>query len=168
MKLRTLLLLVISAGLSLTVCIGCSGANSTGAIEVKDVTEIGIAHTGCYGTCPVYSVTFSADGTVRYDGKIYVERKGQHTGTITSEKFKEVARFVLENGFMGLRDDYSSPVTDNATVITTVVAGGKKKVISDYAHAGPKELAEIERRIDALLSEVKWDERSDGAPKHDK
>ena len=91
---------------------------------------------------------------------MHVEHKGVHTGKVPKEKFDEVVKFVLDHGFLNLKDGYSEPVTDNATVITTVVAGGEKKTVRDYAHAGPKELAEVARKIDSLLAEVKWDEKA--------
>jgi hypothetical protein len=50
-------------------------------------------------------------------------------------------------------------VTDNPTVYTTVVMDGKRKVVSNYANAGPTKLWAIEQLIDKLLLEAKWDEK---------
>lgn len=134
-----------------------TAADAEPADALKRVTEIGIEHTPCYGTCPVYTAVFAADGTVRYTGEEHVDRMGKHTGKVPKEKFEELAKLILDSGFLGLKDDYSEKITDQASVIATVTAGGERKSVRDYGHAGPKELADVERRIDALLAEVKWD-----------
>jgi hypothetical protein len=99
-----------------------------------------------------------ADGKVQYDGKMFVKRKGIRRGTVPPAKFAELARFVLDHGFMGLKARYASDVTDQPSVVAIVVAKGKSKTVVDYAHAGPKELAEIESRIDSLFEQVQWDD----------
>ena len=157
----------LSLGFALLLALVCpaatpsptSAGDAKPAAGAKAVTEIGVSHTPCYGHCPVYTFALKADGSVRYEGVLHVEHMGVRTGKVPKEKFDELAEFVLDSGFLKLKDDYSKPVTDLPSVITTVVAGGEKKSVRDYAHAGPKELAEVERKIDSLLAEVKWDEK---------
>ena len=152
----------LSLGFVLLLALICAVATS-GAGDAKEgaatkaVMEIEIKHTPCFGNCPVYAAVFKADGSVRYEGELYVEHKGVRTGKLPKEKFDEVAKFALDHGFLKLKDDYWVPETDHATVITTVVAGGEKKQVRNYGGAGPKELAEVEKKIDSLLAEVKWD-----------
>ena len=45
------------------------------------ITQIKIEHQGCYGTCPIYTVTLSSDGTATYQGKQYTSRLGLYKST---------------------------------------------------------------------------------------
>ena len=45
-----------------------------------------------------------------------------------------------------------------AITYTTVVMNGKRKVIRNYANAGPTTLWAIEQLIDSLMTKVKWGE----------
>jgi hypothetical protein len=56
-------------------------------------------------------------------------------------------------------------VTDNSTVYSTVVIGGKRKVISNYANAGPTKLWAVEQLIHKLVLEATWDEDKAAPPK---
>lgn len=151
----------------LTFVCGCTSVSDTEPrIDSKQVTSIAIEHTVCYGKCPRYSVDFCADGKVQYDGKMFVERKGIRRGVVPPKKFEELAKFVLAHEFMGLKARYASDVTDQPSVITIVVAEGKSKSVEDYARAGPKDLIEIESRIDLLFTQVKWDDELDEASTH--
>ena len=122
------------------------------------VTEIGLERSGCYGTCPVYTVIIKSDGTFRYKGEHFVKRTGEHTGTVSLYAFNHVAQYVRDSGFMDLQESYTRMVTDNPTTFTTAVIDGKRKVVSNYADAGPSKLWAIEQLIDKLLLEAKWDE----------
>jgi hypothetical protein len=123
------------------------------------ITEIGLERTPCFGTCPSYTVIIKSDGTFRYTGENYVARKGKHTGKVSQSAFNQLAQFMKESGFTQLQDSYSRTVTDNPTVFTTAVVDGKRKVVSNYANAGPTKLWVIEQVIDKLLLEATWDEK---------
>jgi hypothetical protein len=120
------------------------------------ITEIGIERTGCYGSCPIYTFIVKSDGTFRYKGADYVERKGEFSGTIPIWYFHRLAQFVKDSGFTELEDDYSRMVTDNPTIYTMVIMNGKRKTISNYADAGPTKLWAIEQLIDDLMAKAKW------------
>jgi hypothetical protein len=130
---------------------------SSRATSNVGVSEIGLERTACYGMCPVYNVVIKSDGTVRYKGESNVKMKGERTGSVSPVKFNNVARFIKENGYMNLGGNYTVGVTDNPTVFTTVVMNGKRKVIRNYANAGPNKLWVIEQLIDKLLLDTDWD-----------
>jgi hypothetical protein len=128
------------------------------AAEDHGVTEIGLERTRCYGRCPAYTVVVQSDGTFRYTGVDFVPRQGEHTGTVSRYDFNQLAQFIRDSGYMQLQDSYTRMVTDFPTVFTTVVMDGKRKVISNYADAGPTKLRAVEQLIDKMLLEAKWDE----------
>src|SRR5262245_57957328 len=120
------------------------------------ITEVGIERTICFGTCPAYTFILKNDGTFRYKGEEYVERKGEFTGTIPLWQFHQLAQFIRDSGYIELADAYSRTVTDHPTVFTTVVMNGKRKVISNYANSGPATLWAIEQLIDDLMAKADW------------
>src|ERR1041385_702463 len=121
------------------------------------ITEIGIERTRCFGSCPSYTFIIKSDGTFRYKGDAYVERKGEFSGTISVWYFHPLAQFIRDSGYMELEDSYTRMVTDNPTTYTMVVMGGKRKTVNNYANAGPTKLWAIEQLIDDLMTKAKWD-----------
>ena len=121
------------------------------------ITEVGIERTPRFGTTfPIYTFIIKSDGTFRYKGVEYVERKGEFTGTISVEDFHRLAQFIRDSGFMELEDEYSRTGGRNATIYTMVVMNGKRKTVSNYANAGPTKLWAIESLIDDLLQKAQW------------
>ncbi len=129
------------------------------------ITEIGIERSGCYGSCPIYTFIVKSDGTFRYKGENYVERKGEFTGTINVLEFNQLTQFLKESGYMELKNTYTRGVTDGPTIYTTVVMNGRQKVISDYGNSGPIKLWAMEQLIDNLLTKAKWNDSSTGVDK---
>lgn len=121
------------------------------------ITEIGIERTACFGDCPIYTFIIKSDGTFRYKGVEYVERKGEFTGKIPVWYFHQLAQFIRDSSYMELEDAYTQEVTDHPTTYTMVVMNGKRKTISNYANAGPTKLWAIEQLIDDLITKAEWD-----------
>lgn len=136
---------------------------SNDEVRSKDhgITEIGLERTLCFGTCPVYTVIMKSDGSLRYYGKRYVEKKGKLTGQVSKSRFNQLAQFIKDADFMELEHSYDRPVTDLPTVYTKVVMDGRQKVVRNYANAGPTKLWAIEQLIDKLLAEAEWDTPND-------
>jgi hypothetical protein len=124
-----------------------------------EITELGLERTVCFGRCPDYTIIFAKDGTVRYHGGRFAQRTNDWTGTIGKERFDETARFIADSGYAEFEAKYFRAVTDNPTVFTMVAANGRRKVISNYAQAGPEKLKQVEKRLTELLAVVKWDEQ---------
>jgi len=135
----------------------------------RGVTSISLRRTGCYGTCPVYSVELRSDGTADYLGEMFVEWQGLRLGRIGREEFERLASVIVRLGFFEMRARYTTSVTDAGTDITTVVRDGVTKSVSDYADSGPGELWAIAELIDSTVAEVEWEdpgysERDGGQP----
>jgi hypothetical protein len=127
------------------------------------ITEITLERTPCYGSCPIDTMVFRADGTAEYTGTRFVKRTGRYTGKIARGDFDALARLVAEKKFFELKDRYSAPITDQPTLITTMKRGDKSKRVSNYGEAGPKELRELEKAIVAAMEKIAW-EKAPGTP----
>ena len=120
------------------------------------ITEIGIERTVCFGSCPAYTFIVGSDGNFRYKGERHVELTGEFTGKVSVKEFNQLAQFILDSDYLDLKDSYHPMVTDQPTVFTTVVANGKRKVVSNYANGGPTKLWAIEQLIDHLMMTAEW------------
>ncbi|RLS58197.1 MAG: hypothetical protein DWH91_02760 [Planctomycetota bacterium] len=123
------------------------------------VSEIGLERAICLGTCPAYSVTFKADGSVRYVGTENVAHKGERTGRISDWEFHRLADFAVKSGYMNMESDYDLPtISDLPVTYSTVVLGEKRKIIRNYGSLGPIELWAFQQSAESLLAEVEWDD----------
>ena len=120
------------------------------------ITEIGLSRGMCYGMCPVYSVRLHRRGRARFDGEYFVALIGGHEAAIDPDVVTDLAHALVYLRYEALAPSYSSPVTDNATVMTWLVRGGVRHEVSDYAKSGPQALDTIEELIDAVVAGLDW------------
>jgi hypothetical protein len=125
----------------------------------EQITEITLERTACFGTCPMYKLTLMRDGTATYTGRRFVERVGTYKGKFYG--FERLAQLVEARGYFNLRDDYSAPITDMPSTVTSVVRAGQRKTVNNYADTGPVELWGIEKAIDGMVANIKWEKVSD-------
>ena len=124
-----------------------------------------LERTPCFGTCPVYQVSISRSGTVRFVGKHHVTQQGEATAESPAARVDSLLDELEAGGYFGFADAYvmNSPAcgqyaTDSPTVITSASAGGRSKTIRhDYGcDAAPEELGRLERRIDEVAGTARW------------
>lgn len=128
-----------------------------GSVTDVPYSEIGLQRSGCFGTCPVYSVVFHRDGAVSYVGEEHVDYIGRRTGRLSEGDFAELARFLDRLGFSTLDDWYRVRGTDMPTTTVTVThVDGRTQFVGEYGPSGPPALWAIHRVITGLLTEVQW------------
>lgn len=132
--------------------------------NVPPDASIRLQRTSCFGTCPVYTVTIDARGTVTYDGERFVRVVGRQTAQIEPSVVAGLLAKADAIGFFQMRDAYRAIehpdgtvtiVTDLPTTIVTVTVNGRMKQVIDYV-AAPEALAEFEREIDAAAGTKQW------------
>jgi len=126
----------------------------------EGISEISLERKGCFGSCPIYKVTLKRDGSVVYVGKDFVKRRGTFRGKLHGYYFNQLAELMYRQGFFNLKERYSAPVTDQDTVITSVVRDGKLTSVQNYGGEAPVELWGIESAIDAVVEQVTWESRA--------
>ena len=94
--------------------------------------SIRLSRSGCYGSCPAYSVTLHGDGTVTYKGSWYVSIEGEYTAHVSPEAVRQLLERFRNANFFSLKNEYRAGVTDNPTYCLELVVGSKKKIITDY------------------------------------
>ncbi|HEY7180269.1 MAG TPA: DUF6438 domain-containing protein [Blastocatellia bacterium] len=129
---------------------------------------ITLERTGCFGACPIYKLTITADGKVVFKGGRFVKQEGAtKKSAISQERLKQLIAEFERVQFFSLEDDYVTNRrvcdelwTDNPSAFTSLRINGKSKTIKhDYGCRGPKvpkELTELENKIDEIANTEQW------------
>jgi len=107
--------------------------------DVADL-EITLERTGCFGTCPIYSVTVDGDGSVLYEGIRFVKLDGDYSYQIPEKNVTDLVELFYRSNYFSLKDRYDVPATDLPTVITSLRVGDEKKTVENYGNSGPTRL----------------------------
>ncbi len=129
------------------------------AIQDWNTLRIKLTRTGCYGTCPGYSVELHGDGQLLFEGEGNVLIVGQHRGQISKEALTGLLAAFRDADYFSAKDEYVSTTTDLPTFTTSIEFDGRKKAVKDYDgyRAGiPERVARLERKIDQAADTDKW------------
>ena len=128
-------------------------------------TVVTLERGPCFGTCPVYRVSLSGEGSVTFEGTRFVSRVGTDSGRVRPEAVDRLLRSLDDAGFFALDDAFvpDAPAcgpyhTDAPTVSITVRAPGRDKTVRhDHGCAGaPAELTRLEHLIDSVAGTARW------------
>jgi hypothetical protein len=144
-----------------------AGQSASAATDsaATDSAVLTLERTPCFGACPVYRVTVSADGTVHFQGKSFVSHPGSALAQIPKARMDSLIAELDAGGYFRFDERYvpGSPACGNAatdlpTVTTSVTLGGRTKRIEHYrgCSAAPLSLSRLEDRIDEVLNTGRW------------
>jgi len=138
------------------------------ADSTTDSAAVTLERTPCFGSCPVYLVTASSSGAVRFEGKSHVSHAGPAVGQIAKARLDSLLAEVQAAGYFGFEEQYvpDSPAcrsdnriaSDAPTAITSVTLHGHTKRIEHYhgCPGAPQALSRLEERIDEVLNTAQW------------
>ena len=144
--------------------LACVVTTAAAANDLPDNFSFSLERTACFGSCPVYKVIVSSDGSVVYEGKQYVRIKGTRRRKIEPEAVKDLLQQFIDSDYFKFKENYSSiknadgtetTVTDLPTTTTSLTLGNRKKQVVDYVGA-PKKLKELEEKIDEVAGVKRW------------
>ena len=133
-----------------------TGALFPAPTSASTVHRIQLERTACFGTCPVYTVTFDRDGTGRYHGEQYVRDLGDYVGRIDTVAFRRLAERILTSGFFQFKTEYAEQATDLPSTVLTVAVGDTSKRVLKYGDVGPAVLDSIGHEVDSLTDRITW------------
>ena len=126
---------------------------------------ITLERTPCFGRCPVYRVSISRSGLVRYEGKRFVADSGTDSARISREAVTRLLGELEQAGFYGFDEKYVAGAsacglyaTDLPSAITSVDDGKRSKRI-EHDHGcseAPGALAGLENKIDQVAGTLRW------------
>jgi hypothetical protein len=131
------------------------------------ISSVTMHRSGCYGTCPIYKVTVSANGSVEFDGERHVLVFGKSKGSISRVDYGYLLQSIDRLQFSNWNEQYrfekngcKSVWTDNPTVDIVVRAGDRKKHVSYYYGCRGFALAPkidlLSKIIDDVAGTVQW------------
>jgi hypothetical protein len=118
-----------------------------------------LERTACHGTCPVYKLTISDNGTFIFEGKEYVKTTGIKQTTVSKSVVDQIVSEFNKINYFSLNDSYiTMTITDQANVITSITLNGKTKTIKHYLGDlnAPKQLTDLENKIDQIVNSDQW------------
>jgi hypothetical protein len=121
-----------------------------------DVASITLRRGPCFGTCPVYEVTLTADGTATWNGENFVERMGLHEGQVDLNDFERLSRFIARAGFHDWASEFVANVTDLPDYFLTVVAADQTKTVRQNGVDRPADFWVIAALVDHLAETIIW------------
>ena len=110
----------------------------------------------CFGACPHFDFYWYADGSVRYEGKNFVERKGRHKGTLDLALYTQVLAIADSIGYWEMEEVYNNPMVSDLPATTTILRGPSGSVSVENRYRGPESLKALYTELDRLLERVAW------------
>ncbi|MGA2814508.1 MAG: DUF6438 domain-containing protein [Candidatus Acidiferrum sp.] len=126
--------------------------------------RITLQRTGCFGSCPSYTVAVATDGIV-FDGRGFTVAAGTHTDTIDASEVRQLAEQFVDADFYSMDATYRASVTDLPTYVLSIAIDGHTKAVADYAGSWegmPAVVTELEEKVDELARTERWIAGSDG------
>ncbi len=115
--------------------------------------------TACYGTCPQYIITIYNNGTIEYEGKMFVSKIGCFFSFLSKDILSDIKSEFSTSQFFSFEKEYDSNITDIPSVILEVHLGSKNHRVIDRFN-GPKKLKNLQNLIDSVGSAViDWQEQ---------
>jgi len=154
-----------SAGLAASVAAAaflaaCQGTYP-GAIPAD--FQITLERGPCFGACPVYSLTVSADGTVQYEGLNFVTVEGNQEASLAADEVEKLFQAVVSADFFALDDSYAVLATDLPSITTTVTVQGRTKSVYHYGlgcgtdlDTAPPQLCALEALLASIPASQGW------------
>jgi hypothetical protein len=133
-------------------------------LRADSKVTISLERSGCYGTCPSYSVEVSTDG-ILFDGGGYVVARGEHRDTVDADAVRKFAKSFVAADFYSMDSRYTASVTDCPTFVLSMVIDGHPKKVIDYmgSRVGmPAAITALEEEVDSLARTQRWIEGSEG------
>ena len=126
---------------------------------------ITLHRSGCYGTCPSYTVTISTENGIVFEGGGFVAASGKHTDRVYADEVRRLAKKFVAADFYSMDPSYRAAVTDNPTYILSIAIDGRVKKVEDYVGSWegmPAVITELEDEVDTFARTDRWIEGGDG------
>ena len=118
-----------------------------------------LVRSGCYGTCPSYSVEVRGDGTALHKGLGFVDVEGEHHHRVPVADVAALVESARAKDLWSMRTSYRAPITDNPTYVLVLDMGGQVRRIEDYVGGMvgmPAVISEFEDEVDKVARSEMW------------
>jgi hypothetical protein len=123
----------------------------------SDISSISYTANGCFGTCPVFSISINKDRTAFYIAGKYNKKEGKFAGRIKDENYTEIIDLLNYIDFKNLKDEYTTKASDGPSCELSIkLDNGEIKIIKDETMQGTFGLARIYELLDGLRTNQHW------------
>jgi TonB family protein len=121
------------------------------------VSEITVERQGCYGGCPIYTLTLRRQGVSTYIGKS-APRRGLYLGNVSRVgDFDQLSRAISYLRFFELPDEVGTAVIDAQAVVVKVTTPSQLKMVKTFDLArAPSAFWTVVMLADAMAANVSW------------
>ena len=130
--------------------------------------RITLQRSGCFGTCPAYSIHVIGDGTVHYIGRAYVQLCGNWTAEISPDSVRRLVDEFRKIDYFWLFSWYMKGSNDLPKYGTAIEFDGKKMFVLDDVGEDvgmPLAVLSLEDSIDRIAGPEQWLHRTQLPPK---
>jgi hypothetical protein len=136
---------------------GLSEESLNAAMDRLPYDSLTLWRDACFGTCPVYRITFRRTGQAHYIGEEHVSMLGSYSGDLSPFDYARLAYLLDDLDIMAIDTSYAAPVTDQPTATLTIYRRPTVvRVIRDYGEVGPIRLWAVRQLIDEIGSHIQW------------
>ena len=128
------------------------------AIGPNSKISISLERSGCFGSCPSYTVTIGTEG-ITFEGNYYVVATGKHWAGVDAKKVRQLAARFVSADFYSMEPKYVASVTDNPTYVLSIDIDGRKKTVEDYVgewEGMPAVISDLEAEVDSFAKTDRW------------
>lgn len=125
-------------------------------------TEMTLERTDCFFGCPIYQVTVSGEGQVRFSadpGTSNVALPGIHEARISSQAAEGLIDAFRSNHFAGLQPSYTAGLPDTPTYTLTLRRGGRTIRVADHSgglFTTPEPVRALQGEVDRVAGTARW------------
>lgn len=127
----------------------CKGPQKSINWQETNSFRIKMERTACFGTCPIYSFSFSDKPYMDYNGIRFVEVLGEARSEVTPTDVAAIKKRLEQIDWEQLAENYPCTESDLPSVILTIQTKNFKKKI-EVACNGPQNLNELILWLDDL------------------
>jgi ankyrin repeat protein len=133
-------------------------------IRPESKIAISLTRSGCFGSCPAYTVTLD-QSRILFEGRGSTVATGKHTALLDPDAIRKLARQFISDDFYSMDPDYSASITDSPSYQLTLSIDGQAKEVLDYMGTlvgMPSVITDLEDQVDILAQTDRWIVGADG------
>ncbi len=114
----------------------------------KKVQSLQIERTTCYGKCPAYRLGVNKDGSLGYEGKMFVENEGFYKAQVSEEDVADIFDYIKTLNLNDYEEKYDRGITDVPSLILTFNKKNGDQQVITIRSGGPEELKRLAEMVD--------------------
>jgi hypothetical protein len=124
--------------------------------EMQKVKVLTYQKTQCYGSCPVYSITFYSDNSVLVNPTSNFIVSEKSNGKLKKGTVENLLNYAERINFWSLKKEYNDAlVSDLPSTFITIFNKDQNKKIKVRTNA-PPELKELLIKIENIIKTIQW------------